>query len=75
MRPYPSEFEEAVLARILSGEISLNAAPWVYRLGLLVVSHTADFLEWDTKKTGPVMRWSMPFRDGILQLSMERGLQ
>jgi len=42
MQPYSSEFKEAVLARILSGEISLNAASRTYKLSFSTVRKWRD---------------------------------
>ena len=42
MQPYSSEFKEAVLARILSGEISLNAASRTYKLAFSTVRKWRD---------------------------------
>ncbi len=42
MQPYPSELKEVVLERVLSGEISLNAAPQTDKLGFAAVRKWRD---------------------------------
>ena len=42
MQPYPSEFKEAVLERVLSGEISMNAAAQTYKLAFATVRKWRD---------------------------------